>query len=127
MSRKKELDVHGIIERTKAFLGIKTDIELASILNINQSAVSAWKRRGNINLNSIITICSNVSLDWLIYGEGTPDGSKQDEEPDHYIKSVSVMMEDMDEEQKRDIYRYTQKEKWIKDIKTEINGMRKAG
>jgi len=138
MSSKKELNVQKIIERAKECLGIKTDIELANILNINQSAVSAWKRRGNINLNSIITVCPNVSLDWLIYGEGTPYGNPKPEfDPHDESKRISQMINelvgDMPIDKKRYIAEYIEREKLFWKFKEKIDRiddygiLRKAG
>ncbi|MGE0085951.1 MAG: helix-turn-helix domain-containing protein [Desulfococcaceae bacterium] len=127
MSSKKELNVQEIIDRVKKCLSIKTDVELATALNINQSAISAWKRRGNINLNSIITICPNISLDWLIYGEGTPDGKPESEPEEDIIKKTIIMMRELDTEGQRDVFKYIQKEKLLREIKEQFSEMRKAG
>jgi len=60
MSREKLQDVIKIIERAKLVLGVKTDTELANILEIKQPTVSSWRKRGNIDLISIIKRCDNV-------------------------------------------------------------------
>ena len=114
---KKLLDVKKIIKRAKICLDLKTDTELANLLGVKQSTVSAWKRRGNIDLNKIITLCKNkgVSMDWLIYGEKTecPVCS----EKSHDVESkIMEMLESMTEEQRRDVLKYVEKEKLFDEL-----------
>jgi len=111
MSKEKAFDVIGIIERAKKYLKIRTDTELATLLNIKQNTVSAWRKRGNIDLISVINLCANVSTDWLIYGKGSPEDGI-----DPVTKKILTMLEGMDEEQKRDVLRYVKKEKLLEEL-----------
>lgn len=72
--REKSQNVIFLIEKLKKFYGVKTDIQLARELGINQSTLSNWKRRNVLPCDVIITKCENVSLDWLFRDEDVPDG-----------------------------------------------------
>lgn len=108
MSREKLHDVIKIIERAKLVLGVKTDTELANTLKIKQPTVSSWRKRGNIDLISIIKCCDNVNIDWLIFGRGEmyPDGL-----PNTVKGKILRMLDDMDEDQQRDVLKSLEKEK----------------
>ncbi len=103
---KNSLDVKKILDRVKDAAGVKTDLELCKVLNIKQSALSMSRQRGTINLQSIINFCDSrkISLDWIIKGE-----DPQAEHLDDLTGKILEMLKGMDEEQRRDILRYTQK------------------
>ncbi|SMC69484.1 Bacteriophage CI repressor helix-turn-helix domain-containing protein [Desulfocicer vacuolatum DSM 3385] len=116
MSRDNVLHVHNILMRVKLILNLKTDAELAKILEIKPTTISAWKRRGNIDLNKIITLCNpmNVSMDWLLYGKGEECIPAANDPTEKIIK----MLESMTDEQRRDVLKYVEKEKlWEEVIK----------
>lgn len=113
MSTEKTLDVKNIVERAKQVIGIKTDAELANLMNISSSAVSMWKIRGNIDLPSIITLCEKVNMDWLIFGRGE---MYSDMKPDTVKGKILTMLDDMDEEQQREILKSIEKEKLIEEL-----------
>lgn len=116
MSTEKALDVELIIERVKKCLGLKTNIELATRLNIKQNTISAWKKRGNIDFPKIITACeaTGVSMDWLLYGKGGECVVSSNDPTEKIMK----MLESMTEEQRRDVLKYIEKEKlWEELIK----------
>lgn len=112
MSREKLHDVIKIIERAKLVLGVKTDTELANILEIKQPTVSSWRKRGNIDLISIIKRCDNVNMDWLIFGRGE---MYKDGQANTVRGKILKMLDDMDEDQQRDILKSIEKEKFIEE------------
>lgn len=116
MSTVKSLDVTGVIERVKVFLGVKTDTELSNLLNIKQNTISAWRKRGNLNLEIIIPVCAGVDFNWLLYGTG----NMQRGEPEAITDKVLALLNDMDDEQKRDVLRYTEKERLIHELTAKI-------
>lgn len=69
MSRENPLIVENILQRVKSHLGLKTDGELAEQLGLGQTAISAWKKRGSINLDLVITNCAGADMNWLLFGE----------------------------------------------------------
>jgi len=112
MSSEKLQNATKIIERVKFALGVKTDDELANILKLKRSSVTSWRKRGKINLDAIVAICDNINMDWLIFGRGEmyPDG------PPSTIKGkILKMLDDMDEDQQRDILKSIEKEKFIEE------------
>lgn len=115
MSTRKTLDVIKIIKRAKITLGLKTDTELANLLDVSQSTIAAWKSRGNIDFVKIITICNNVSTDWLLHGTGemNPDAQNKDD----IIEKITLMLKDMDMDQRRDVLKYAEKEELFKKMK----------
>ncbi|MBF0227983.1 MAG: helix-turn-helix domain-containing protein [Desulfamplus sp.] len=117
MSNEKLLDVIKIIERAKECLKIKTNTELANRLNLKQNTISAWKKRGNIDLTAVITLCATagVSIDWLLYGKGECGLVEQVDKNDPKYKIVE-MLDTMTEEQKRDVLKYAEKEKLFEEL-----------
>ena len=115
MSSKKTLEAVSILTRVKVFTGMKTDTELAKALNIRQSTVASWRSRGNLNLPAIISLCDGANLNWLLYGVG----SMRTGDLDPVSGKVVAMLEEMDEEQRRDVLRYTEKEKFFQELKND--------
>lgn len=114
MSIENSLDANKIIKRVKECLKLKRDVELANLLNVKQNTISSWKKRNNIDLTTIITLCEpvGVSIDWLIYGKGE-SGLINKHDPEYKLKEL---METMTEEQKRDVLKYAEKEKLIQEL-----------
>ena len=66
-------EIVSVIERMKVALSVSTDSALAKSLGLKGSGtVSSWKTRGSIPFNECLKISQNknISLDWLISGEG---------------------------------------------------------
>jgi len=118
MSIKKALDVVEIIKRTKQCLKIKTDSDLANLLNLKQNTISSWKRRQNIDLTAIITLCTptGVSIDWLLYGKGECNLNEEKLNINDPIYKLNEMLKDMTEDQKRDVLKYAEKEKLFEEL-----------
>lgn len=138
MSSKKLLSATKVIANAKAALKIKKDGELAELLGLSHATIASWKIRENIDLKKIVTLCNNVSADWLLYGEGTPDGKPKPEfDPQDESRRLDQMIleviRDMDLEKKRYIAEYVEREKFFWEFKKKNAGiddngtMRKAG
>ena len=65
------MDITLIIKELKNYLQLSKDIELADYLGVNQSTLATWKRRGNIDVQLIISKCNNINPTWLLTGEGS--------------------------------------------------------
>lgn len=74
-----------ILERIKRFLGIKTDVQLASIMKVAQSTISTWKERNNLDWKLIFASCKEVSIDWLLTGEGPMKRDDIAESPSEFV------------------------------------------
>ena len=138
MSREKSISAINILDRAKNYLGIKTDTELASLLNLKQNTISSWRGRGYIDLISIIKLCDGVNTDWLIYGEGRQHEKPKPEfdvnnESRRLDQMILETVKDMEIEKKRYIAEYVEREKFFWEFKKKNNGiddygiLRKAG
>ncbi len=118
-----------IIERIKAEIESKNDYDVAEALDMKQNAFSLRKKRGSIPYEEIISFCDkiNLSYDWILRGirpkyHLEPEVSLLKESHqeymviDKYIKSILELLRDMDEDQKRSILYYIEKEKLLSEL-----------
>ena len=96
--------------RAKQALGLKTDTELAQILGVKHNTLSSWKKRGNIDLVSIVALCNKVNMDWLIFGRGemTCEGGESG-----VVEKIVTLLEAMDKTQQREVLKHVQKEELL--------------
>ena len=59
-----------IIERFKEALGLRFDREVCERLKIKANTLSGWKTRGSLDYDTIFSNCENISIHWLVTGEG---------------------------------------------------------
>lgn len=59
-----------IIKRFKEIKNIKKDKDLADYLGISTPTLTNWKRRNTIDFDTLFSKCHDISLNWLIFGEG---------------------------------------------------------
>ena len=59
-----------IINRLKQGLGLKTDKSLCEKLNIGTTTLAGWKSRNSVVFDTIFTNCEDLSIHWLVTGEG---------------------------------------------------------
>lgn len=64
--------VEAALRRLKKILSVRTDNELADYLEITSSGLSAWKRRGSLDIALLQEKIGDISVDWLLYGVGEP-------------------------------------------------------
>lgn len=57
------LNANDIIKRLKQLLGLKTDLELANLLEIKPNTLSSWKIRETLRYDKIIEICKQYKID----------------------------------------------------------------
>lgn len=67
-----EDDIVPILERAKQALNIKSDYELAKVLDLANATVSGYRKRKSLPMEQCVKIAeqTGVSLDWLILGKG---------------------------------------------------------
>lgn len=65
--------VEDILVRLAKVLAVNTDTELAKALGTTSSTVSSWKARESVPYAKCVEIARqfNISLDWLLTGDGT--------------------------------------------------------
>ncbi len=75
--------VSQIVEALKDLKSIHTDSEIANLLGVKPKTLAAAKVRDNYPFRELITFCmkNNVSLNWLLSGEGEPNIIKGALEP----------------------------------------------
>lgn len=57
------LETNDIIKRLKQLLGLKTDLELANLLEIKPNTLSSWKIRETLRYDKIIEVCKQYKID----------------------------------------------------------------
>jgi len=65
------IDINIVLDRLKNILNLKRDIDLSEKLGRSRSTVAVWRKRGNIDYETIIefAIKNNISLDFLFKNE----------------------------------------------------------
>lgn len=66
------LDVAGIVKRAKLALNMQNDSELAQFLGVSRATVSNWGARNRIDFHLLLAKMSDVDLNWLLVGKGSP-------------------------------------------------------
>lgn len=84
------LDANDVISRLKLLLGLKTDLELANLLEIKPNTLSSWKIRETVRYDRIIVICKKFKIDlnevFLIH----PNSVYNVDLDDRIVKMISV-------------------------------------
>jgi|GEM_PF-1825412 len=65
-------NINEILDRIAHIKGYKTENKIAELFSVSPSTVSTWKLRNSIPYEKVIAFCeeSNLSLDYVINGEG---------------------------------------------------------
>jgi plasmid maintenance system antidote protein VapI len=90
------------ITKALAARGRRKQHALARALNVHESAITRWKKDGNISLDHAIGLCRelDVSADWLLLGIGhmdqhksfaKPVAAKYIQAPDAYSELRSIL------------------------------------
>jgi len=139
MSRKKYINLNfsEIIFRIKKYKNIKNDLEVANLLGLSKTAISERKRRNSVPIDKITLFCEreSINVDWLLAGEGKmekiPPIIAEPQAPhttqSKVTKLIVQMLEDMPEEAQRDVLRYLEEKKLLKDLLKEKRTMKKGG
>lgn len=109
MSREKLKKVV-ILDRIKKAYGFKTDAQLADFLGIKSTHLAVWRARDSINLDLIITKCSDLNLNWLLTGQGSMFLNEQSE-------SNAIQVNNKAEE-------YAAKERQLAELRQEIEHLK---
>ncbi|MBB1149615.1 MULTISPECIES: helix-turn-helix domain-containing protein [unclassified Myroides] len=84
------LDANDVISRLKHLLGLKTDLELANLLEIKPNTLSSWKIRAMVRYDKIIEVCTKYKIDlnevFLIH----PNSVYNVDLEDRIVKMISV-------------------------------------
>jgi hypothetical protein len=94
-----ELNAGAVLDRMQEVADVRTDIALGKYFGLGTSAVSGWRARNKVPYEECVILAKRkgVSLDWLLLGVGTMDGSNDyrvhDDDPtdDHIKRMVSFL------------------------------------
>lgn len=64
------IDAKTVLQRLKLACNFKMDKELAEAMNLAQASVSTWYKRDYVDLKLIAESFPDISLDYLVTGEG---------------------------------------------------------
>ncbi|MFI2743824.1 helix-turn-helix domain-containing protein [Zhouia sp. PK063] len=99
MQEKYSLNASVILNKVKKSLQMKTDSELAELLDVRSNTLSTWKKRNTVDFIKVLTLCDKFNLDIkYIFREGTEDDDYFNETPlvslneaHNYIKKCSQL------------------------------------
>lgn len=135
------MNINEIISRLKIFQEVTDDKDIAGYLDISAQDFSNRKQRGTL-LTLIIrkVVNENVNLHWLLTGEGDmekpvyeiPEGGKirvAKEDKGVYtarptIGKIVDMLEEMGDDDLREVLRFLEKEKLLRDLLEEKKAKR---
>jgi hypothetical protein len=98
-----------VLDRLQQALSVESDSELSRKIGINRATLGNWRNRNSIPYSLCINICEkeNLSIDWLLTGEGEMFRQKSIASDN---KIISLMLECLNEHQKLEVF-YMIKEK----------------
>jgi transcriptional regulator with XRE-family HTH domain len=132
LSRKSSSKKHfgeRVLELRKR-LGLSQE-EFANPLGVKKSAISQIENGTNMMSESAILLACHVyrvNRAWLLTGKGPMFKAERLKETagapvDPVTEKIITMLEDMDEEKKRDVLKYIEKEKRLKELEESLKEM----
>lgn len=118
-----------VIERIRASIGVNTDAGLCRTLGLKPQTLSGWKSRDSIPYELCEQIAGKyeVSIDWLLTGEGPMYRSAQPA-PAAPLSSreeaVLAMFRSLDEDAQREIQQVAEEKKRLRDVEQQIKELR---
>ncbi|POZ50677.1 helix-turn-helix domain-containing protein [Methylovulum psychrotolerans] len=96
-----------VLDRLQQALSVESDSELSREIGINRATLGNWRNRNSIPYSLCINICEkeNLSIDWLLTGEGEMFRQKSmasDNWTDNEM--IASMLELLNEHQKREVF-----------------------
>jgi hypothetical protein len=67
---KEKLSTEEIIGRLKIAYNLDKEGDVANFLGISASNLANWKKRDTIDIQLLFTKCKDISMDWLLVGNG---------------------------------------------------------
>jgi hypothetical protein len=96
------LNAENVIVRLKQILNEKSDQKLGDYLGIPKSTISNWRQRDSVPYSICVQVAQekNVSLDWLLTGEGTmlKGGGANDENMSPKRRKMFELLERLDDD-----------------------------
>lgn len=84
-----------IINRIKQKFELKSDTQVAKLLNVEQNTLSSWKKRDKIPYEKLdeLALNNNISIEWIL------SGKERDSKYDELINNFELL-----NEEKKEIY-----------------------
>jgi len=124
--KMRKISAADVLSRLIPALGLKTDSELAKLLDTTPSTISGWRKRNSVPF----TICAKFaeehgwSLDWLMFGDGTAQGrpttSNQVVAENPREEAVLTMFRAISDEEQQDIQKAIEGKKRMQDMEQRL-------
>jgi len=122
----RKISAAAVMNRLIPALGLKTDSDLAKLLDTAPSTISSWRKRDSVPF----AICAKFaeehgwSLDWLMFGEGSAQGhpatSHQVVAENPREEAVLTMFRSLPEAEQRDIQKAAEDKKRMQDMEQRL-------
>ncbi|MBX7277965.1 helix-turn-helix domain containing protein [Pseudomonas sp. ERGC3:05] len=128
---KKSLDA--VLERLMTVFSVDSDSELARKLDVNRQTLGSWRSRQSIPYALCISVseAEDVSLDWLLTGEGTmvrgisaPIAETVVTDPQE--EAILTLFRSLEEADRREIQSAAEEKKRIRDIEQRLKDLTEA-
>ncbi len=112
-----------VLDRLQQALNVESDSELSKAIGVNRATLGNWRNRNSVPYSICINICEreNLSIDWLLTGEGEILRQKSrtsDNEIDKDI--IASMLEDLNEDQKLEVLLVIKEKMRLNELETLI-------
>ena len=67
----KTFSTSEILDRLRSALNQSNDTELANFLGVKKATLSNWRTRNSLDWPLLFSVCEQLDLNWIIYGEAT--------------------------------------------------------
>lgn len=83
-------DIKLIFSKIKLAKGLKKDVELAHFLNITPQNLSNCVIRNTVDWKNLLSNCEDISIDWLLTGEGKMFRNSSENSPELIEKTTKT-------------------------------------
>jgi len=125
----RKITASAVLDRLIPALGLKTDSELARLLDTAPSTISSWRKRNSVPF----AICAKFaeehdwSLDWLMFGEG---GTQQPSTTSSQVtaknpreSAVLTLFRTLTEDEQREIQTAAEEKKRLRELEQRLETM----
>ncbi len=122
MSKKSANEV---IDRLQIALCLNSDSQLCRMLNVSRSTLGTWRQRNSVPYSFCINIAEekNISLDWLLTGEGEMlknSGRKEIKEDEVVVKikalQIAELIDSLNQQQQNEIFSVIAEKKRVNEL-----------
>lgn len=130
--------VKAVLDRLSLVLGAKTSQSLAEKLGVSPQTVSSWKARESVPYAQCVDMAErhNVSLDWLLTGEGPMRRDEAGAKALHEVpagfaadlreQALLTLWRELDEDAQREIQHAAQEKKRLSTLEAQLQELTAA-